>query len=64
MIRFVDFHQDSSAKDKWIGAYSIGPTFTGKLGYPRKKKNKEANLGNAIVIVTTIFTEKVTYDVK
>jgi hypothetical protein len=33
-MRFVDFYQDSSAKDRWIGAYSIGPTFMGKLSRP------------------------------
>ncbi len=38
IIRSVNFHQDSSAKDSWIGAYSIGLTFMGKLGCSRKKK--------------------------
>ncbi len=34
---FVDFHQDSSAKGRWIWAYSIGLTFQGKLSCLRKK---------------------------
>jgi hypothetical protein len=37
--RFVAFHQDSSAKDRWIGAYSVGLTFPIKLGCPRKIMN-------------------------
>jgi hypothetical protein len=38
--RFVAFQQDSSAKDRWIGAYSIDLTFPGKLGFLGKKKKK------------------------
>jgi hypothetical protein len=35
---FVDFHKDSSTKDRWIGAYSIGLTFAEKLGCSIKKR--------------------------
>jgi hypothetical protein len=28
----------TSSKDRWIGAYSIGPNFPGKLRCPIKKK--------------------------
>jgi hypothetical protein len=44
IIRLVNFHQDSSAKDRWIGAYSIGLTSPGKLGCPRKNNNNSFSL--------------------
>jgi hypothetical protein len=49
IIRFVNFHQDSSAKDRWIGAYSIGLTFLGKLGCSRKKKKKIVSKKSIII---------------
>ncbi len=55
IISFVNFHQDSLAKDRWIGAYSIGLTFLGKLNCPRKKKKKKLNDTVLLAVELCIF---------
>jgi hypothetical protein len=35
-----------SSEDRWIGAYSIGPTILGKLSCPNKNNNNKTTVTN------------------